>query len=87
MARVIAHLLTADIAGIEVIHLSDLYITHRDVVQVARRLAERPGPLPPAPSAAPENVLVSRVLPQLGISLGGTARFEAVIAQMLQGAS
>ncbi len=86
VARVIGHLLTEDITGIDAVHLSDLYVTHREVVQLARALAGRPGPLPPAPSTAPENVLVSRVLPQLGITLGGRLRLEAVIAEMIRAA-
>lgn len=86
VARVIAHLLTAEIAGIDAVHLSDLYVTHREVVRLARAFAGRPGPLPPAPSAPPQNVLVSRVLPQLGLTLGGSAQLEAVIAEMVRAA-
>ncbi|HEX2620122.1 MAG TPA: NAD(P)-dependent oxidoreductase, partial [Phototrophicaceae bacterium] len=51
-------------AAADVIHLSDLYVTHREVVRLARELvtqalANCPGELPALPVKPPENQLVS----------------------------
>lgn len=67
-------------------HLSDLYVTERDLVQMIRRLAGIPGPLPPAPAAPPVNVLVSHRLAELGVTLGGPPLLERTLAQLIEAA-
>lgn len=84
VAQTISALLTCPTIPFEVVHLSDLYITHREVVQIAREIAGRPGELPSAPEKAPQNVMISRHLDQLGITLGGRPQLEATIAEMIQ---
>jgi hypothetical protein len=63
-----------------------LYVTHQEVVRLARFFSQRPGPLPPAPAQPPSNVLVSQVLLALGITLGGIPALETTIQELLQAA-
>lgn len=69
-----------------VFHLSDLYVTHRDIVRLARRYAKRPGSLPAAPPAPVANPLACRRLRSLGVTLGGVPLLEATVAQLVQAA-
>lgn len=85
VARAIAALLTRPTLDIEVLHLSDLYVTTREVVRLARQAAGRPGDLPP-PSPPPINVMVSRYLTELGIMLGGTPLLEHTISDLVNAA-
>jgi nucleoside-diphosphate-sugar epimerase len=87
VARVIAALLERPSLDFDTIHLSDLYVTHQEVVRLARRFADKPGSLPPAPASSPTNILVSRHLAGLGISLGGQPLLEATIADLLNAPS
>jgi hypothetical protein len=63
-----------------------LYVTHHEVVRLARQLADKPGSLPPAPGSSPTNMLVSRHLAGLGITLGGQSLLEATIVDLIQAA-
>ncbi len=83
IARAVWALLEKDEIG-GAYHLSDLYVTQREIVRLARRAANRPGPLPPAPAAPPANLLACRRLGELGIQLGGVPALEATIAAMVQ---
>ena len=87
VARTVAALLALPKLPFHTVHLSDLYVTHRDVVRIAREISGRDGLLPPAPANPPSNILVSRDLPQLGITLGDQTLLEATIAEMLHRAS
>lgn len=84
VAGVIWHLLNLPGSLPPVIHLSDLYVTHQEVVRLARTFANRPGPLPPLPAQAPSNRLVSYQLPALGLQLGGTERLSATVNDIVQ---
>ncbi len=84
VARVIGHCLAHPARAAEVIHLSDGYITQREVVRLARALSGRPGPLPPEPPAPPANPLVCRRLAERGLTLGGAAALEATVAALVQ---
>jgi nucleoside-diphosphate-sugar epimerase len=83
VARVIWRLLEAPSLTVDTVHMSDLYVTHRDVVRLARAFAGIPGDLPPAPQSPPTNVLVSRSLAELGVTLGGVPALEATIAALV----
>lgn len=83
VAKVIAALLEQPTLDFDTIHLSDLYVTHQKIVRLARRLADKPGSLPPAPASPPSNILVSRHLAGLGITLGGQPLLEKTIADLL----
>jgi len=85
VATVIATLLTRPTLDREVLHLSDLYVTTREIVRLARHFAQRPGDLPPdSPPAT--NVMQSRYLASLGIKLGGQPLLEKTIADLVQAA-
>lgn len=84
VARAVAGLVEPPVLPCHTLHLSDLYVSHREVVRIAREFSGKAGQLPPAPDKPPSNILVSRYLPELGISLGGQAQLEATIADMLQ---
>jgi nucleoside-diphosphate-sugar epimerase len=86
VARVITALLEQPTLDFDSIHLSDLYVTHHEVVRLARQLADKPGSLPPAPVSSPTNMLVSCHLAGLGITLGGQPLLEATIADLIQAA-
>ncbi len=85
VAKVIATLLTRPKLDVEVLHLSDLYVTTREIVRLIREFAQRPGDLPPD-SPEPNNVMVSRYLADLGIMLGGTPLLEKTIAELVDAA-
>lgn len=88
VARVIGEVLTrADLPQSDIIHLSDLYVTQREVVRLARHFAGKPGPLPPAPSTPPQNMLVCRRLREMGLALGGVPLLEATVAELVNIAS
>jgi nucleoside-diphosphate-sugar epimerase len=67
-----------------ILHLSDLYVTHREIVRLAQRFAGTEGTLPPLPDQLPENVMVSRHLKALGIELGGMALLERTIEAIVR---
>jgi hypothetical protein len=71
--------------NISTLHLSDLYVTTREIVRLAREFAQRPGDLPPS-SPEPTNVMVSRYLTDLGIMLGGTPLLEKTISELVEAA-
>ena len=83
VARVVWALISQPQIEHSVFHLSDLYVTHRDVVRIARRFANRPGPLPPVPPSPPGNALECRNLPGLDVQLGGISALESTIAEMV----
>jgi len=86
VARVIAELLTRTDRLTDIVHLSDLYVTDREVVRLARELSGHAGDLPSLPSALPENLLVCRRLGELGLTLGGVSRLEATAAELVHAA-
>jgi nucleoside-diphosphate-sugar epimerase len=84
VARVIWALLNQPEMNIDTVHLSDLYVSHREVVRLARDISSIPGDLPPEPSKPPENVMVSRNLSQLGITLSGLPAVEATVTELVR---
>jgi nucleoside-diphosphate-sugar epimerase len=83
VASVIATLLIQPKLDIPVLHLSDLYVTTREIVRLAREYSGHSGDLPP-PSPAPTNVMVSHYLSSLGITLGGTPLLENTIRELIE---
>lgn len=86
VARVIWELLARPPQPFDTVHLSDLYVTHRDIVERVLQIANIPGSLPPQPDSSPENVLVSRYLAELGIILGGLPALEHTLTLMVDAA-
>lgn len=84
VARVIWALLAHPDLNIPAIHLSDLYVTHRQVVELARRFAGRPGPSPEAPPAPPANPLACRCIDELDLSFGGLPLLESTVAEIVE---
>jgi nucleoside-diphosphate-sugar epimerase len=85
VAKTIATLLMRPSLNISTLHLSDLYVTTREIVRLAREFAQRPGDLSQH-SPAPSNVMVSRYLTDLGIMLGGTPLLEKTISELVEAA-
>lgn len=85
VARAIGVLLTRPALDIHLLHMSDLYVTNRDLVRLIRRFTGKTGGLPP-PAPPPSNVLVSRYLSDLGIVLGGEALLEKTVAALVEAA-
>lgn len=85
VARTIWALLTRP-AIPDSVHLSDLYVTHREVVRLAREFTGIPGALPPAPDQPTANVMVSRHLDDLGITLGGVSLLENTVHALVRAA-
>jgi nucleoside-diphosphate-sugar epimerase len=70
----------------DVFHMSDLYVSHGDVVRIAKRFAKQPGELSTSSASSassPTNPLECRNLSELGIQLGGVARLEETIEQLV----
>lgn len=67
----------------DIVHLSDLYVTRRQLVALIREVAGKPGPLPPPPSEPPSNVLVCTKLAALGIELGGEPLLRRTIEELV----
>jgi nucleoside-diphosphate-sugar epimerase len=86
VARVIATLLTRPMLDVNLLHLSDLYVTTREIVRLARQFAQHPGDLPPESPPA-KNVMVSHYLDQLGIMLGGVPLLEKTVSQLVNAAT
>jgi len=86
VARVIWMLLQQSSPGADIVHLSDLYVTERDIVQLVRHFANKPGPLPANTNITPQNVLVCRRIAELGIPLGGQPLLEATIEGLVKAA-
>jgi nucleoside-diphosphate-sugar epimerase len=76
-----------DIVGkLNVVHLSDLYVTNADIVRLTRRIANL-APQPTWPqSSSPSNPLECTVLRDLGIQLGGITRLEATVEELVKAA-
>lgn len=87
VARVVSHWLTHDAPAYDVVHLSDAWITHREVVRLAREISRKPGPLPTGPAQPPANPLVCRRIAEMGIRLGGPAALEETVAALVRAAS
>jgi len=85
VAKAIATLLTRPKLDIPVLHLSDLYVTTREIVQIAQAVTGYSGTLPP-PSPEPKNAMVSRYLAELGIMLGGKPLLEKTTAELVDAA-
>ncbi len=85
VANVIATLLTRPSFDVNTLHLSDLYVTTREIVRLTRAFSGHSGELP-AESPAPSNVMVSRYLADLGITLGGVPLLEKTIAELVEAA-
>ncbi|MCA0458235.1 MAG: NAD(P)-dependent oxidoreductase [Chloroflexi bacterium] len=83
VARAIGVLLTRPTLDISLLHLSDLYVTNRNLVRLIQRFTGKEGELP-APAPPPSNVLISRHLADLGIQLGGKALFEETVRQLVE---
>lgn len=87
VARVVCHWLEAAVPRFDVIHLSDGWITQREVVRLARTISGKPGPLPVEPGAPPANPLVCRRIEEMGLRLGGSERLRATVAELVEAAT
>ncbi len=86
VARAVWLLLSQPELAIELLHLSDMYVTGRKIVRLAREIAILPGALPDAPAAPPQNTLVSSHLERLGLELGGSALLRATVMELIDAA-
>ncbi len=87
VARVIGEVLQRpDVPRSDIIHMSDLYVAHREVVWLARQFADKAGALPPAPARPPQNVLVCRRVGEMGLTLGGLPLLEATVGELVRAA-
>ena len=83
VAKVVWALLDQPAREIDVIHLSDLVVTTRDVVHLIRQAAGIPGPLPETPPSLPANPLACFRIADLGLTFGGRPLLEATIAELV----
>lgn len=88
IARTVWALIDQPTSAPEIVHLSDLYVTTREIVLLARRYAGQPmgdaKSLSPLPQTAPSNILVCTRLDELGIRLGGQPLLEKTIAELVK---
>lgn len=84
VARAVWLLLTTpDVAG-RAYNCSDLYVTSRDVAEIAQRLTGARGPLPDQPSAPPAKVMETGRLRALGLEFGGRPLLERTVAGLVE---
>ncbi len=83
VARVIWEVIERRDLPLDIVHVSDLYVTHRDVVRLARQFSGRTGSLPLPPTAPLTNPLVCGRLEDLDIKLGGILLLEETISHMV----
>jgi len=83
VARAITALIKQPENAPAALHLSDLTVSTRDIVRLGRQFSGIPGDLPSESPSAPQNIMVSRRLADLGIRLGGVPLLEQTIKQML----
>lgn len=84
VAKVVWALIDRPDPKLDVIHLSDLVVTTRDVVSLVRQIANIPGPLPEEPKLTPSNPLACHRIADLGLRFGGRPLFEQTIAQLIR---
>lgn len=84
VARTVGTLIDRRDLAPDIVHLSDLYVTHRQIVQLAQQAAGISGPLPPAPEMPPRNLLACPRLADLGLTLGGEALLAATVAELVE---
>jgi nucleoside-diphosphate-sugar epimerase len=86
LARTISALLAGPEHIPEIVHLSDLVVSHRQIVSLAQQAAGLSGPLPPPPEHPPQNILACPRLAELGITLGGEPLLAATIKELVAAA-
>jgi len=86
VARAILLLLAApaeEVAG-RAFNCSDLWVTTRDLAEIANRLTGQALPLPAASQALPHEAMETAALRRLGARFGGRPLLEATIADMIE---
>ncbi|MEM7538970.1 MAG: NAD(P)-dependent oxidoreductase [Chloroflexota bacterium] len=83
VARTIAALLAQPNHAPPIVHLSDCYVTQRQLVELIYKHANLSGPLPPLPTTPPSNVLVSSELDGLGMTLGGETLLDKTTSELV----
>ncbi|NET09073.1 MAG: NAD(P)-dependent oxidoreductase [Symploca sp. SIO2B6] len=84
VAKVVWTLVNQSRPDMDVVHLSDLVVSTRDIVALTRQFAGIPGPLPDEPPAPPANPLVCDRITDLGLQFGGRPLLEQTINQLVQ---
>ena len=68
----------------ELVHISDLYVTSRQIVAIAREVSNYSEALPPQPDVPMTNTLACPQLRALGIKLGGEPLLLKTIHDLVQ---
>ncbi len=87
LARTVTTLLAAPQTAPPILHLSDMVVSHRQIVSLAQQAAGLTGPLPPPPEHPPQNILACPALAKLGITLGGRPLLAATIRELVEAAA
>lgn len=87
VADAIWRLLTYERAAGGIFNCSDLYVTTREVVSIARRIAGIQGPLPAQPEAPPASVMDTSRLEALGWRPGGRLLLERTLGEVVHAVS
>ncbi|MGB1252947.1 MAG: NAD-dependent epimerase/dehydratase family protein [Candidatus Promineifilaceae bacterium] len=83
VARTIWALLSQSEITTDIVHLSDLYVTHRQLVELVQEISGIDGALPQPPAQPPSNMLVCRSIKTLGIELGGKQRLHNTLKELV----
>ena len=86
LAAVIVALLRNPATAPDIVHVSDLYVTQRRIVEIVQEKIGRIGPLPDPPDRPMSNVLDCPRLSELGVKLGGESLLKATIGALVDAA-
>lgn len=84
VARAVWSLLERPERAPDIVHLSDLYVTTRQIGRLVHQYTGLSGPLPPPPETPSRNILVCPRLADLGLTLGGEPLLEKTVAELAQ---
>lgn len=87
LAKTVCALLESPKQAPDLLHLSDLYVTHRQIAQLVQKASNRPVLLPPPPQSEPQNVLACPRLHLMGITLGGRALLTKTVGELVNACS
>lgn len=86
VARTIWTLINQPKVTADIVHLSDLYITHRQLVELIQEMTGVNETLPLPPENPPNNLLACHAIESLGVELGGLPLLRQTLCELINAA-